>query len=339
MRRREFITLIGGAAATWPLAARAQSSGIPVIGVLNATTAGGVWVPLEAAFRQGLSDTGYAEGRNVRIEGRWAEGQYDRLPALATELTQHGVAVIVAFTTPAAQAAKAATATIPIVFTTISNPVQIGLVASLNRPGGNLTGVTVLAVEVGPKSLELLHSAVPSAKSMALLINPRNPNADAQSKNLQTAAQRLGLQLHVLNAITPSDFDAVFAKVHELKANALMIAQDVMFNTQTAKLAELALRYAIPAIYPTRDLGARRVARKAGWRQAHAAGSYSSARLAGVAAAGRRGRLDVRTGAPGAHADNGDSRQRLTARMARFPQQFPTFGQCRILALRKSPAR
>jgi putative tryptophan/tyrosine transport system substrate-binding protein len=253
VKRREFITLIGGAAATWPLAARAQSSGIPVIGVLNATTAGGVWVPLEAAFRQGLSDTGYAEGRNVRIEGRWAEGQYDRLPALATELTQHGVAVIVAFTTPAAQAAKAATATIPIVFTTISNPVQIGLVASLNRPGGNLTGVTVLAVEVGPKSLELLHSAVPSAKSMALLINPRNPNADAQSKNLQTAAQRLGLQLHVLNAITPSDFDAVFAKVHELKANALMIAQDVMFNTQTAKLAELALRYAIPAIYPTRD--------------------------------------------------------------------------------------
>jgi putative tryptophan/tyrosine transport system substrate-binding protein len=253
MRRREFITLLGGAAAAWPLAAHAQSSGMPVIGVLNATTAGGVWVPLEAAFRQGLSDTGYAEGRNVRIEGRWAEGQYDRLPALATELTQYGVAVIVAFTTPAAQAAKAATATIPIVFTTISNPVQIGLVASLNRPGGNLTGVTVLAVEVGPKSLELLHSAEPSAKSMALLINPRNPNADAQSKNLQTAAQRLGLQLHVLNAITPSDFDAVFAKVHELKANALMIAQDVMFNTQTAKLAELALRYAIPAIYPTRD--------------------------------------------------------------------------------------
>jgi putative tryptophan/tyrosine transport system substrate-binding protein len=252
MKRREFITLLGGAAAAWPLAAHAQSSGIPVIGVLNATTAGGVWVPLEAAFRQGLSDTGYAEGRNVRIEGRWAEGQYDRLPALATELTQYGVAVIVAFTTPAAQAAKAATATIPIVFTTISNPVQIGLVASLNRPGGNLTGVTVLAVEVGPKSLELLHSAEPSAKSMALLINPRNPNADAQSKNLQTAAQRLGLQLHVLNAITPSDFDAAFAKVRELKANALMIAQDVVFNTQTTKLAELALRYAVPAIYPTR---------------------------------------------------------------------------------------
>jgi len=252
VKRREFITLLGGAAA-WPLKARAQPSGAPVIGVLNATGAGGVWLPLEAAFRQGLSDTGYAEGRNVRIEGRWAEGQYDRLPALAADLAQHGVAAIVAFTTPAARAAKAATATIPIVFTTISDPVQIGLVASLSRPGGNLTGVTLLSVEVGPKSLELLHSAVPSGKSIALLVNPTNPNADVQSKTLQTAAQRLGLQLHVLNAITPSDFDAVFARVKELKANALMIAQDVVFNTQTAKLAELALRYAIPAIYPTRD--------------------------------------------------------------------------------------
>jgi putative tryptophan/tyrosine transport system substrate-binding protein len=252
MTRRELITLVSGTAVAWPLAARAQSSGMPVIGVLNSATVGGVWLPLEAAFRQGLSDTGYAEGRNVRIEGRWAEGQYDRLPALAAELTQQGVAAIVAFTTPAAQAAKAATATIPIVFTTISDPVQIGLVASLNRPGGNLTGVTLLSVEVGPKSLELLHAAVPSAKSMALLINPRNPNADAQSKNLQTAAQRLGLQLHVLNAIMPSDFDAAFAKVRELKANALMIAQDPVF-TQTGKLAELAVHYAIPAIYPTRD--------------------------------------------------------------------------------------
>jgi putative tryptophan/tyrosine transport system substrate-binding protein len=253
MKRREFISLLGGAAAGWPLVAHAQPSGTPVIGVLNATTAGGVWLPLDAAFRQGLSDAGYAEGRNVRIEGRWAEGQYDRLPALAADLTQHGVAAIIAFTTPAARAAKAATTTIPIVFTTISDPVQIGLVASLNRPGGNLTGVTLLSVEVGPKSLELLYAAVPSGKSMALLINPTNPNADTQSKTLQTAAQRLGLQLHVLQAITPRDFDTVFARVHELKANALMIAQDVVFNTQTAKLAELALRYAIPAIYPTRD--------------------------------------------------------------------------------------
>jgi putative tryptophan/tyrosine transport system substrate-binding protein len=252
IERREFIALIGGATA-WPLAARAQSSSVPMIGILNPTTAGGVWLPLEAAFRQGLSDTGYTEGRNMKIEGRWADSQYDRLPALASELTQHGVAAIAAFTTPAAQAAKAATATIPIVFTTISDPVRIGLVASLNRPGGNLTGVSVLAVEVGPKLLQLLHAAVPSAKSMGLLINPRNPNADAQSKNLQTAAQRLALQLHVLNASTQDDIDPVFARVHEIKANALMIAQDALFNTQTGKLADLSVRYAMPAIYPNRD--------------------------------------------------------------------------------------
>ena len=252
MNRREMIATLSGAAA-WPFAARAQQTAMPVIGILNPTTSGGVWLPLEAAFRQGLSNAGYTEGRNVRFEGRWAEGQYDRLPALAADLTQHGVAAIAAFTTPAAKAAKAATATIPIVFTTISDPVQIGFVASLNRPGGNMTGVSVLAVEVGPKLLELLHAAVPSAKAIGLLINPRNPNADAQSKNLQTAAQRLGLQLHVLNASTQGDLEPVFARMQELKVNALMIAQDVFFNTQTGQLADLSVRYAVPAIYPNRD--------------------------------------------------------------------------------------
>jgi putative tryptophan/tyrosine transport system substrate-binding protein len=252
LRRREFITVLGGAAA-WPLTARTQSSSVPVIGILNPTSGGGVWLPLEAAFRKGLSDTGYTEGRNLRIEGRWADGQYDRLPALAADLIQRGVAAIAAFTTPAVQAAKAATATIPIVFTTISDPVQIGFVASLNRPGGNLTGVSVLAVEVGPKLMELLHAAVPSANSMALLINPRNPNADAQSKNLQMAAQRLGLQLHVLHASAQDDLDPAFERAHELNAGALMIAQDALFNTQTGKLADLSVRYAIPAIYPNRD--------------------------------------------------------------------------------------
>ena len=252
MRRRDFISVVSGA-AVWPLTVRAQSSNVPVIGILNPTSGGGVWLPLEAAFGKGLSDAGYTEGRNVRIEGRWAEGQYDRLPALAADLTQHGVAAIAAFTTPAAKAAKAATATIPIVFTTISDPVQIGFVASLNRPGGNMTGVSVLAVEVGPKLLELLHAAVPSAKAIGLLINPRNPNADAQSKNLQTAAQRLRLQLHVLNASTQGDLEPVFARVQELKVNALMIAQDALFNTQTGQLADLSVRYAVPAIYPNRD--------------------------------------------------------------------------------------
>jgi putative ABC transport system substrate-binding protein len=252
MRRREFIALIGGATA-WPLGARAQWSTVPVLGILSPTTLSGVWLPLEAAFRQGLSDAGYSEARNMRIEGRWGDGQYDRLPALAADLVQHGVSAIIAFTTPAAKAAKDATTTIPIVFTTISDPVQIGLVASLNRPGGNLTGVTVLSVEVGPKLVELMHAAVPTAKSMALLINPRNPNADAQSKNLQAAAQRLGLQLHILNASTQADLDLMFARAYELKADALMIAQDVVFNTQTPKLAALSLRYAIPAIYPNRD--------------------------------------------------------------------------------------
>src|SRR5438132_8661796 len=191
--RREFITLLGGAAAAWPRSARAQQATTRVIGVLGSATAR-QWAPSVAAFLRGLSEVGFAEGRDVAIEYRWAENQYDRLPSLAAELIHRQVSVIAALTTPSAIAAKAATATIPIVFTTIADPVQIGLVASLNRPGGNLTGVTFLSVEVGPKLLELLHAAVPSAKSMALLINPRNPNADAQSKNLQTAAQRLGLQ-------------------------------------------------------------------------------------------------------------------------------------------------
>jgi putative ABC transport system substrate-binding protein len=252
LKRRDFVTLLGGAAA-WPLTARAQSSNVPVIGILNPTSGGGVWLPLEAAFRKGLSDAGYAEGRNLRIESRWADGQYDRLPALAADLIQRDVAAIAAFTTRAVQAAKAATATIPIVFTTISDPVQIGFVASLNRPGGNLTGLSVLAVEVGPKLMELLHAAVPSANSMALLINPRNPNADAQSKNLQMAAQRLGLQLHVLHASARGELEPAFEGAHELKAGTLMIAQDVLFNTQTGTLADLSVRYGIPAIYPNRD--------------------------------------------------------------------------------------
>jgi putative ABC transport system substrate-binding protein len=166
------------------------------------------------------------------------------------------VAVIAAFTTPAAIAAKAATATIPIVFTTIADPVQIGLVASLNRPGGNMTGVTLLSVEVGPKLLELLHDVVPRATIMALLVNPTNPNLEIQSRNLQAAALKLGLQVHVLNASSERDFDAVFAKLHELRADALMIGQDVLFNTQSGQLASLSVRHAMPAIYVAREFAA-----------------------------------------------------------------------------------
>jgi putative ABC transport system substrate-binding protein len=253
LRRREFITLLGGAVAAWPFAARAQSGGVPVIGILHSASPTGIWLTLSGAFRQGLTQAGYSQGRNLTIEERWAEGQYDRLPAMAAELIRRDVALIAALTTPAAQAVKSATAKIPIVFTTIADPVQIGFVSSLSRPGGNLTGVTYLGVEVGPKLLELLHEAVPSAKIMALLINPTNPNADSQSKNLQAAAGRLGLRLYIVNASTEGDLDPAFAKAHELQTQALMVAFDAFFNARPAQLATLSLRYAIPAIYPARD--------------------------------------------------------------------------------------
>jgi putative tryptophan/tyrosine transport system substrate-binding protein len=252
MRRREFITLVGGA-VTWPLAARAQQSATAVVGVLAAGSPNGYWAEMFTGFRQGLGETGYSEGRNMAIEARWAEDHYDRLPALAADLIEHRPAVIGAFATPAAKAAKAATAAIPVVFVTIADPVQIGLVASLNRPGGNMTGVTLLSVEVGPKLLGLLHEAVPGATVMALLVNPTSPNAAIQAKTVQAAAQGLGLQLHVLNAASPSDFDLTFAKLHELHVAALMIGQDVLFGTEQDQLAKLSVYYKIPAIMAQRE--------------------------------------------------------------------------------------
>ena len=248
MRRREFVTLIGGAVA-WPLAAQAQRPTIPVVGYLSAGTSSSD-TRLVAAFVKGLGETGYEDGKTVQIEYRWADDQYDRLPSIAADLVRRQLVVIAAVTTPAARAAKAATATIPVVFSTIADPVQIGLVASLNRPGGNVTGVTILSVEVGPKLLELLHEAVPSATIIALLVNPTNPNAESQSKNTQEAGLKLGLKIHVLNASTERDFGGVFAKLRELKAGALVIAQDVLFNGQSEQLAALTVRHAIPAIYP-----------------------------------------------------------------------------------------
>jgi len=255
LRRRDFIKVISGGAAVWPLSARAQQPTMPVVGYLSAGTSSGDARPV-AAFVKGLGETGYQDGKTVQIEYRWAENQYDRLSSIAADLVRQKVAVIAAVSTPAARAAKAATATIPVVFTTIADPVQIGLVASLNRPGGNVTGVTILSVEVGPKLLELLHGAVPSATTIALLVNPTNPNAETQSKNTQEAARRLGLELHVLNASTERDFDAVFAKVRELRAGALLIGQDVFFNAESAQLGVLTVRHAIPAIFPLPEFAA-----------------------------------------------------------------------------------
>jgi putative tryptophan/tyrosine transport system substrate-binding protein len=194
MKRREFITLLSSVAASWPVLARAQQAAIPVIGLLGSTTAK-QWEPYVAAFLQGLSDADFVVARNVTIEYRWAEGEYGRLPTMAPDLIQHQVNVLAALTTPAAVAAKAATATTPIVFTTIGDPVQIGLVASLRRPGANVTGVTYLNVELGPKLVQLLHEAVPTVSTMAALVNPANPNADTISRNLQVAAKMLGLEL------------------------------------------------------------------------------------------------------------------------------------------------
>ena len=219
MRRREFIALVGGATAAWPLAARAQQAAMPVVGFLNVASTDG-YRPMVTAFRQGLQESGYVEGRNVAIEFRWAEGQSDRLPAMAADLVHRPVTVIAATSAPAALVAKAATTTIPIVFETAFDPVRLGLVSSLNQPGGNVTGVTSLTMEVAPKRLELLHELIPTARVVALLVNPTDPApaAETNTRELQAAAHSLGLELHVLNASSERDFDAVFAKLIQLRA-------------------------------------------------------------------------------------------------------------------------
>jgi len=250
MKRREFVTLLGATAA-WPPAARAQQPAMPVIGVL-ASRGPGDEPYLLAAFRQGLKDTGYVEGQNVGIEYRFAEGQYDRLAGLAAELVRRPVIVIAALGTPAAPAAKAATATIPIVFTVGVDPVEAGLITSLSRPGGNLTGVTGLGVELSPKRLQLLHELLPSATVVAALINPTTTTAVAQSKDLQASARGFGLDLHFLSAGAEHDFEAAFAKLVQLRAGGLVVSNDPFFVSRSDQLAALALRYAVPTIFEFR---------------------------------------------------------------------------------------
>ena len=253
MKRREFIILLGGTTAL-PLAARAQQSGMPVIGFLGGTSPE-VYADRLRAFRQGLKEAGYVEGQNAQIEYLWAEGRNDRLPALAAQLVRRQVAVIVAAGgTPSALAAKAATATIPIVFGVAVDPVGLGLVASLNRPGGNLTGVTNLNVEVGPKRLELLRELLPSATLIAVLVNPNNPILDEPFvRELQVAARTLGFKLHVLYASTDRDFDPVFATLAQLQAGALVISPDQFLTSHIEHLGQLTLRHGIPAISQLRQ--------------------------------------------------------------------------------------
>ena len=248
--------MLGGATVAWPLAARAQPA-MPVVGFLSSGSPA-PYAHLVRAFRQGLSEAGYVEGRNVAIEYRWADDQNDRLPALAADLASRQVTVIAApGSTPAALAAKAASTTIPIVFFTGANPVQVGLVASLNRPGGNLTGVTSLNVEVGPKRLELLHELIPTATVVALLVNPTNPPlAETLARDLQAAARSLGLQLHVLQASTEDDFDTVFANLVKLRVGGLVIGSDIFFVSRIEQLAALTVRHAVPAIFQYREFAA-----------------------------------------------------------------------------------
>jgi putative ABC transport system substrate-binding protein len=246
MRRRKFITLIGGA-AVWPLAARAQQPPIPVIGYLGSETPDRFATRL-TAFRQGLGATGFDEGRNVAIEFRWADGQPDRLPALAAELVGRQVKVLAAPGSAAAGlAAKGATATIPVVFETGLDPVEAGLVKSLSRPEGNVTGVTSLNADVTPKGLELLHELIPKAKSFSVLVNPANVvSTNIVMKDLETTSRALGLDLQIYKASTESDFDIVFAKLVQPRTGGLLIAPNPVFNTRAQQLAALTVKYAMP---------------------------------------------------------------------------------------------
>jgi putative ABC transport system substrate-binding protein len=254
MRRRELISLLGAAAA-WPLAARAQQPALPVVGFLSGGSSD-AYASRVAAFRTGLSEAGFVEGRNVAIEYRWAEGQYDRLPALVADLVDRKVVVIVASTGIDARTAKAATTSIPIVFMSAGSPIESGLIASLNRPGGNLTGVTNLNVELGPKRLELLHELLPMAPIFAVLVNPTNANAEAISRDAQAAAGRLGLELRVVRASTERELEAAFGSLAQLRVSGVVISNDPFFNTRRDELAALSVRNSVPVISQSREFTA-----------------------------------------------------------------------------------
>ena len=276
MKRREFIGLISGVAATWPLVVRAQQPAVPVIGYLSSASSQGHASYL-AGFHEGLREGGFIEGQNVTIEYRWANGQYQRLPELAADLVRRHVALIAAGSTPAALAAKAATTTIPIVFEMAGDPVRIGLVAGLDRPGGNVTGVANMNIQMTPKRLQLLHEAVPSAKVMALLVNPANSTvAETQSREAFSVAPTLGVDLHVLHASTERDLDAVFANLIQSRAGGLVIAAEPLFSSLNKQFAELTVRHAVPAITGGRDFAA------AGGLLSYGADTRQAYRLAGI---------------------------------------------------------
>ena len=255
MKRREFIALVGGA-AVWPLAVRAQQPAMQVIGFLNGQSSR-TWGPMVAAFRRGLNEAGYIEGQNVIIDYRWAEGQPDRLPALVAEFVRRPVSVIVATggNNPA-MAAKAATSTIPIVFTSNDDPRKYGLVASLNRPGGNVTGVSWFSAELGPKRLALLHDLVPNVTTIALLLNPNNAETARQPAELQEAGRALGLQIIILHTLSIGDIDAAFANIVQNRIGALVVAGDSFLASRREQIITLAARHAVPAVYVNRETGA-----------------------------------------------------------------------------------
>src|SRR3954452_6895423 len=248
MRRREFITLLGGAAVTWPVAARGQQTAMPVIGFLSAASSD-TNADRMREFRQGLKDSGYVEGENVAIEYRWAEGQFDRLPALAAELVRRQVAVIAAVGNSAAVAAKAATTAIPIVFNVGDDPVRLGLVASLARPGGNLTGINIFTAELVAKRLELLREMVPAAPRVAVLVSPHNASSESTVRDTAAAARAMGLQVQVLNADTGGEIDAAFATLARERSDALFVDPNPFFTSRRVHLVNLASRLAVPAIY------------------------------------------------------------------------------------------